>query len=339
MTHVVLIGGGHTHALVLAAYAKSPPNLRITLIDAQPSASYSGMIPGYIAGHYTRDQLQIDLARLAARAGATFLQARVTGIDPLAKRLTLQRGASLSYDIAALDIGLDHSGPLLGMIPVKPFAALCDRWDRFIAAGGGHVSILGAGAAGCELALAAAHRLGPRGRVSLTDRADTIAPQLSGGLRARLGRTLHRAGVTLYLAGAPAPQADLQIATTGGRPHRWLHALTGPQGIPVAPTLHAAPHPDLFASGDCAHFSARPLPKAGVFAVRQAPVLAENLRRHASGQPLLCYVPQRDYLKLISLGDRRALAERHGISASGRALWHLKDRIDRRFMAQFTPRD
>jgi selenide, water dikinase len=332
MKHVVLIGGGHTHALVLQAYAKDAPNLRLTLIDAQPHATYSGMVPGYLAGHYTRDQLQIDLAQLAARAGATFLQAHVSAIDPIAKRLTLQSGGDIAYDIASLDIGLDHSGPGL---PVKPFATLCDRWDRFVAAGGSHVAILGAGAAGCELALAAAHRLGQSGQVSLIDRAEHIAPQLAPALRHRLTRALNTAGVTLHLGQSIAPKADLQITATGGKPHRWLHTLTGPQGIPVAPTLQTAAHPDLFATGDCAHFTARPLPKAGVFAVRQAPILADNLQARAQGQPLRPYHPQSDYLKLLSLGGHSAIANWHGLTASGAAFWHLKDRIDRAFMARF----
>ena len=77
-----------------------------------------------------------------------------------------------------------------------------------------------------------------------------------------------------------------------------------------------------------------PRPKAGVFAVRQAPVLAANLAARHLGRPCRAFRPQRDYLKIISLGGQEALAQWHGIVLQGRWLWRVKDRIDRGFMAR-----
>tara|TARA_R110000868_G_scaffold411283_2_gene702758 strand:+ start:32751 stop:33803 length:1053 start_codon:yes stop_codon:yes gene_type:complete len=347
LTDVILIGGGHSHALVLAQQARNPAQrLRLTLIDPFRRATYSGMVPGYLAGHYARRDLQIDLARLAARAQASFVQGHVSAIDPVAKRLSLILAdgsrQQLPYDIAAFDIGQDHR-PVGGMPPgdlrpVKPFDALCDAWDAFVSRPGPRrLCVLGAGAAGCELALAAAHRLGRHGQISLADRADRIVPTHGKALRHKLEHALSRAGIKLCLGSTGMDDVDLVIAATGGRPHAWLRrsGLCGPDGIPVMPTLLLRDHPDLFASGDCADFTQRPLAKAGVYAVRQAPILAENLRRHAMGRPLRPYRPQHDHLKLLSLGDHRAIADWHGLTASGRLPWLLKDHIDRAFMAQF----
>ena len=77
-------------------------------------------------------------------------------------------------------------------------------------------------------------------------------------------------------------------------------------------------------------------PKAGVFAVRQGPLLAENLLRHASGQPLLPYRAQRHYLSLLSGGGRHAVASWYGLVWQGGWVWQWKNRIDRRFMQRFS---
>src|SRR6056297_3082474 len=86
---LVLIGGGHTHALVLRKWGMAPlPGARLTLINPGPTAPYSGMLPGHIAGHYTREELDIDLVRLARFAGARLVLARATDIDPQAQVVT-----------------------------------------------------------------------------------------------------------------------------------------------------------------------------------------------------------------------------------------------------------
>ena len=93
----------------------------------------------------------------------------------------------------------------------------------------------------------------------------------------------------------------------------------------------------LFAAGDCAHLVHAPRAKAGVFAVRAAPILRDNLRAVLSGGTPRAFKPQRDYLKLVSLGERSAVAEKAGLAVSGRLLWRWKDRIDRAFMRKFDP--
>ncbi len=359
---VVLLGGGHTHALVLRMFAMDPlPGVRLTVINPDPAAPYTGMLPGLVAGHYSRDAMMIDLVRLARFAGARIILDRATAIDRQAKRIHLTGRAPLRYDLCSLDIGIgsglpDVPGFADHATAAKPLGAYADRWEAFVtrALPRPRLVILGAGVGGVELALASAHRLRQTGavpQITLVDRGDAALPALGRVARTALLRHLAQAGVTL-LTGASAREitadavhlhdgrtlpSDFTLAVANARPQGWLAAtgLALHQGfVTVSPSLQSS-DPAIFAAGDCAHLSFAPRPKAGVYAVRAAPVLHHNLRATLTGQPLRPFRPQRDYLKLVSLGDKRALADKSGLGTGGRWLWLLKDRIDRTFMAKF----
>lgn len=359
---VVLIGGGHSHALVLRMFAMDPvPGVRLTVINPDPAAPYTGMLPGLVAGHYARDDLMIDLVRLARFAGARIILDSATGIDRAAKRIHLSNRPSLRYDLCSVDIGIGSGLPEVPgfadhATAAKPLGSYADRWDAFLdrRLAEPRLVILGAGVGGVELALASAHRLrgsGAKPHVTLVDRGDAALPALGRIARAALLRDLARAGVTLLTGAATRAitadavhlqdgrvlPSDFTLTVAGARPQGWL-ATTGlalhDGFITVSDTLQTS-DPAIFAAGDCAHLGFAPRPKAGVFAVRAAPVLNHNLRSVLTGRPLRKFRPQRDYLKLVSLGDRRALADKSGLGTGGRWLWWLKDRIDRAFMAKF----
>ncbi|MCP4908705.1 MAG: selenide, water dikinase SelD [bacterium] len=138
-------------------------------------------------------------------------------------------------------------------------------------------------------------------------------------------------------------EADLVLWATGAAPgsfaHRsdTRHLATDEAGfIEVRDTLQAIGFDDVFAAGDCARLvNARWIPRAGVYAVRQGPILDENLRAYLSGRSMRRYRPQRDFLALLNLGNRRALGAKWGHALAGGAVYRLKDRIDRRFMSRF----
>lgn len=357
---LVLIGGGHSHALVLRMWGMNPlPGTRLTLINPDPVAPYTGMLPGLIAGHYRREELMIDLVRLARFAGARLILDRATGIDRTARLIHLAGRPPLPYDLAAIDIGITSglaSHPhTIAAKPLGPYAA---AWEAFLTRRPArpNVVILGAGLGGVELALASAHRLqtlGAQATVTLIDRAETILPTLSRSARTSLLRHLAQAGITLRLGlSVTATDAtsvtldtgetlasDFTLTATGARPHPWL-AETGldlRDGFLLTDATLRTSDPLIFASGDCAFLAATPRPKAGVFAVRAAPVLHTNLRAVLTGGPLRPFRPQADYLKLVALGPQSALGEKWGFAAAGPRLWRLKDRIDRRFMDRFGP--
>lgn len=361
---LVLVGGGHAHALVLLTWGMAPlPGARLTLIDPNPMAPYTGMLPGHIAGHYSRAELEMNLVALARHAGARLILGRAEGIDPINRQVHVAGRPPVAYDIASVDIGITSDLPALPgfadhAIAAKPLGGYSERWARFLEhLDAGRVSpriaIIGAGIAGVELALAMDHRLAgrPDRHITLIEHQSPL-PNLGHRARRRLLGLLSRRGVTIHsgtaatridqdgvhLADGTRIPASLVLGAAGSRPQDWL-AQTGldlTDGfITVGPDLRSTSHPEVFAAGDCAHMQASPRPKAGVFAVRQAPVLTWNLKAALSGGPMRRFRPQTDYLKLISLGGQSALADKWGVPLSGRWLWRIKDRIDRKFMRMF----
>ncbi|MDJ0820464.1 MAG: selenide, water dikinase SelD [Paracoccaceae bacterium] len=358
---LVLVGGGHTHALVLRAWGMNPlPGARLTLINPGPTAPYSGMLPGHLAGHYTRDALDIDLVRLARFAGARLVLGYAEGIDLAARTIHVPGRAPIGFDVASIDVGITSDMPSLPgfaehAVPAKPLGPFASRWSAFLEGSGpAAVAVIGGGVAGVEIAMALAHALQSANRpaqVRLLERG-----KLLSGLRpstvARLRQALQAQGVEVLegveitevttegvtLADGQKIEADFITGAAGARPHGWIAGtgLATEDGfITVDPQLRSS-DPDVFAVGDCAFMRASPRPKAGVYAVRQAPVLAHNLLARLIGQGgLRRYTPQKDYLKLISLGRKSALADRFGIALQGPALWRWKDRIDQAFMDKF----
>ena len=360
---LVMIGGGHTHALVLRMWGMRPiPGVRLTLISPDPTAAYSGMLPGHVAGLYPREALQIDLVQLARHAGARLILSRAEGIDRAARRILVPGRPDVAYDIASIDIGITSEMPALPgfadhAVPAKPLDAFADAWEEFASrAARGRteptVAVIGGGVAGVELALAARHRLGAGAEVTVIERGATLA-LIGGGARRALFGHLGRAGVAL-LEHAPvvAVEADavrladgrrvasaFTIGAAATRPQAWLTG-TGlglTEGfVNVTPTLQTESDPAVFAAGDIAHMVFAPRPKAGVYAVRQAPVLLHNLGAALTGKGTLRrYRPQKDYLKLISTGGKGAVADKWSLPLDGAWLWRWKDRIDRKFMARF----
>lgn len=353
---LVLIGGGHTHALVLRRWGMQPlAGVRLTVINPGPTAPYSGMLPGFVAGHYTRDDLDIDLVALARFAGARLINGAVTAMDAATRQLTVPGRPPINYDVASLDIGITSAMPALDGfsdygVPAKPLGHFASRWDAFrTQADALHVAVIGGGVAGAELALAMQHAR-PDATVHLIDRSRVLTA-LGKTARDRIIAALDRAGITIVadseiakvteqaviLADGRAIPSQFTTGAAGAKPQVWpSHSgLAMHDGFVNVDENLQTSDPAVFAVGDCAHLSASPRPKAGVFAVREAPVLFDNLRAVLSGGALRPYRPQRDYLKLISLGGKAALAEKFGTTLAGPVLWRWKDQIDQKFMRQF----
>ena len=358
---LVLIGGGHTHALVLRSWAMKPlPGVRLTVINPGPTAPYSGMLPGFVAGHYTREELDIDLVQLGRFAGARVILGAVDHIDVATKTINVPGRPPISYDVTAVDVGITSTMPSLPgftehAIPAKPLGVFASRWDAFRAmADNPHIAIIGGGVAGAELAMAMSHALKRDGStdavVQLVDRG-AVLKDLGSVAKQKMLAALKTEGVTLVedadvveivaggvkLSDGTLIKSDFTTGAAGAKPHDWVAKTDVDifEGfIAVNETLQSS-NPDVFAVGDCAHLSFDPRPKAGVYAVREAPVLFDNLRARLSGGDLRHYTPQKDYLKLISLGGQMALAEKFGTARQGPLLWKLKNHIDRTFMNQF----
>ncbi len=363
---LVLIGGGHAHALVLRKWGMSPlPGARLTLIDPNPKAPYTGMLPGHIAGHYPRGALDIDLGRLARFAGARLVVGHAAGIDREARRVRVTGRPDIAYDVLSIDIGItsapaDLAGFQTHGIAAKPLGPFADRWARFVAdvtacTAAPNCAVLGGGVAGIELALAMHHRLGqvhaaPQVHVIDTAKAlSGVAPSTARLLRAQMQKAgialTEGAGITqiiydrVELKDGTAIPAALCVSAAGARPWPWL-AQTGldlTDGfVSVGPNLRSITDSAIFATGDCAYLTHAPRPKAGVYAVRAAPILHDNLRVALTEQgQLRRFKPQKRYLKLISLGGKAAIADRGALGVRLPGLWYWKDRIDQQFMQKF----
>ena len=160
MTRLLLIGGGHAHIEVLRRFAGSPPAaMTLCLATPAPALTYSGMVPGVIAGHYALADAQIDLAHLAVGAGARLALASVAALDPVARRATLSNGAVEAFDVASLDVGAVPAAGFPGArdhaIAVRPLEVLVAAVDALRAAAQGgvapRIAVVGGGAAGIEL--------------------------------------------------------------------------------------------------------------------------------------------------------------------------------------------
>ncbi|WP_305971069.1 MULTISPECIES: selenide, water dikinase SelD [unclassified Mameliella] len=356
---LVLVGGGHSHALVLRSWGmKSLPGARLTLINPRPAAAYSGMLPGHIAGHYTRDALEIDLVRLARFAGARLVLGAAEGIDLSRGEVHVTGRPPIGFDLASIDVGITTAMPEIPgfdefAVPAKPLEQFAAAWQSFLQnSGPASVAVIGGGVAGAELILAMGHALSQAGRhakLHLIERG-TVLTALPARSATRLRAALEQAGVTLH-EGAKVQAitqdgvtldgheiaADFVCGAAGARPHSWLAetGLAQQDGyLSIDPQLRTS-DPRVFAAGDCAHMPFSPRPKAGVYAVRQAPVLAQNLRTALRDTGTLKrYHPQKDYLKLVSMGGKSALGDRLGLSFAGPWVWRWKDRIDRKFMSK-----
>jgi selenide,water dikinase len=339
--HLVLAGGGHTHALLLRHWAMHPRQrpraTRISLVSRHSTLCYSGLVPSVLAGLSGAEACRIDLRRLCTLAEVAFHQAEILGLDPAARLLHLQGRPPLGFDRLSLDVGaVTQAAP--GEMAVKPLEPLLEWAERCPAA---EPRLRGGGASAVEVALALRSR-GLRPQLLLRGEQLRLGSAAANRLAERL---LGEAAIPLHRqVGAEQPA---ELACSGSHAPPWLAAA----GLPVdpasgrvlsEPTLQVRHHPHLFATGDCGLIVSHPRPPSGVWAVRAAPVLAANLRRSLADRPLRRWRPQRWALQLLGDGgfkggQPRALAF-WGPWALGPAawLWRWKHHLDQRFMAGFS---
>jgi len=366
MKRIVLVGGGHAHIEVLRDLAMNPrPGLQVEVVTPRTTLIYTGMIPGHIAGHYSLPECTIDVAQLARRANAQLRLTTATLVSGDASELVCSDGSVLPYDVLSLDVGSqtvvgNARGVEKHAISVRPLERAVEGWNCVYARAAqgklDSITVVGGGAAGIELALAMDHRLratlpAPLPKVRLLTGEAGVGVE-SGAARVLL-RRMKLAGVDCHV-GSPVTEVgggfvrlasrlefvtDAVFWATGAAAHGWIAdsgLAVDERGFLLTNSfLQSTSHPNVFGAGDCATIENQRRPKAGVFAVRAAPVLAANLRAMLDGVPLAAHRPQRGYLALISTGDRHAVGMWHGLSWQGRWAWRWKDRIDRRFIERY----
>nr|WP_298930121.1 FAD-dependent oxidoreductase [uncultured Erythrobacter sp.] len=355
--NLLLVGGGHAHVAVLADWIRGGiPAETATLVTPYPTLRYSGMVPGWISGQYSRDDGLVDLAALAKRAGVKLVLDRCDGLDLDQHSVRTASGAEITFDICSIDTGgVGRASHILGddprIIDVRPIDRFVDQIEGMDAAK--HIAVVGGGAGGVELAFGLRNRGdGALTMVTLITGKEGLLPRFGNSVRRRVSAELSRQGITaveadaeirgkVLSAGAAAlPDIDLIVAAMGSGAPQWPEEsglACDPNGfIAVDQYQRSISHPYVFAVGDVASRQDRHVPHSGVHAVFAGPILADNLRAAAAGlPPTKSYVPRIANLYLISTGRGEAIASFGAFSAQGQWAAKLKHWIDTRWLTQY----
>ena len=369
--NIVLLGVGHTNAHVVRMWKMQPlAGAQLVCVSNFPVATYSGMLPGVLAGQYPVSAMEIDLVRLCQSAGARLIVNEVTGLDLDRGRIEFRDRPPLPYRLLSIGVGsqptfadveVASDDALLAVKPMQTFLPrLQERIDaveklkpnqpvRIAIVGGGIGSIEIAfclnqrfkksGNANVELSLVTG---GKRVGAGLSDSAAQIVQEQleEKGIAVHAGNRVKRVNAdSIELNNGDRVDADAIIWATGASAPKLLEKFDLPKDergfLATRRTLQVVDHDRIFAVGDTGTITDDPTVKAGVFAVRQGPILWDNLRRSLWKRQLVNYVPQRRFLKLVNTADGKSIAEYSKITRYTKWAWRLKDRIDRRFMAMY----
>lgn len=367
---IALLGAGHTHAHILRMWGMKPiSDTRLVCISDAGQATYSGMLPGTLAGLYPPEAMQIDLVRLCRSVGSLLLRDEVIGLDAEQQALLFKERPPLHFDVLSIGIGSIPDRSMLsgdddGVLAIKPMQTFLARFGDAVSGSSKmdpaklRVVIVGGGVAGVEIALALpgwfqTHHQEMSFEIVLLDGNAQLARGVTPAAARIAQRELTRRAVQVelgdpvkslgdhqaVLASGRTIDFDLGILATAATPPSLLEKLNLPLDergfLQTSATLQSTSNQPIFAVGDTGTMVGSRCPKAGVYAVRQGPFLWENIHRLLDGEQLVEYRPQKNFLKLLSLGDQRAIASYRGLGFKGRWCWKWKDEIDRRFMQKY----
>lgn len=364
-TSLLLVGAGHAHLHLLQQGRRLKDAGYAVSLLAPAEFRYSGVATASATGALPTEVGVIDVAALAQRQSITHHPGRLSELDLEGRRARTDAGVWLDFDLVSFNIGsvaAQHGIDLAqDVLSVKPLDVLADL-DRRVRAAvealsqaprNAKITIVGGGPSGLELAgnLACRSDLD----VNVIEGAPTILPQLSVSARRRISRLLSERGVRLHTDVAVARIELDRVVLSDGRTlaHDVAVLATGlispplledvglvdpgcsADGIPVRNTLQHRDHDDVYAVGDCAYFTPKPLPRIGVYGVRQGPVLLASLLARARNKPLPHFVPQRRALQVLDLGGGIGLAIRGRWWWLGKSSLRLKRSIDHTWLAGY----
>lgn len=371
---IVLLGIGHTNAHILKSWKMNPiDDCQLICISNFPVSTYSGMLPGVLAGQYPVPKMEIDLVRLCASANVRLIIGDVTGIDRQNNRIQFANRPDLSFDLLSIGVGsrpsfkgidVRSTDSLVGIKPMQTFnRRLHDRLNQVQLLTGdaslppAAIAVVGGGIGSIEIAFCLDRYLRSstdrKYQLKLVAGKSGVGSGLLRSTRERVLRCLETREIEvvqgqrvgeihadhLTLVDGAEVSADVVLWATNAVAPELLERFDFPKDdagfLMTQSTLQVKSTPNVFAVGDTGTIEGAGLDKAGVYAVRQGPVLWENLKRSLKGLSLEVYRPQRNYLKLINTADGRSIAEFKGRSFYGRWCWWLKDRIDVNFMAMY----
>ena len=362
--HLVVVGAGHAHLTVLKNlkdFSKSGHD--VTVVSTSPLHYYSGMGPGMLSGIYRPEEIRFNVKKMSEDRGGVFVEDNVVKIRPAKKKIDLNSGNELSYDVLSLNTG--SFVPSMEAMPndesvftVKPIEKLLMARRRILSdlkTRDVKVTVVGGGPTGVEVA-------GNLERLARNETGDCRITLIAGsrllaefkpGVRRLALKSLNRRHVRVIEGARVSGLKDGQVELINGDVLDTDYAFmavgvkpsplfvdsgltTGADGgMLVNKFLQSVDHPELFGGGDCISFEPRPLDKVGVYAVRQNPVLLHNLLGMLNGNALQEFIPQDTFLLALNMGDGTAVVRWHSLVWGGALGFALKNYIDRKFMKTF----
>lgn len=356
--NVVLVGGGHAHLKCLLDIRKKPlPNQNILLISPDRYQYYSGMFSGYTEGLYSIDEIRIDLKDMSEKAGVTLIEDKVTEVSVTDKTLITKAGRKISFSVVSFDTGSFIEGPPSYkdyLVQIKPnylFANMIKEYRNVE-----FPVVVGGGASGVEIALAITawrKKNGYPTNVTLIT-SSKLLPSSSSKASKRIREIAGRKELTVMEDDSVDEINESHVITKNGinLPHSRVLWLTGPSpsgifkksSLPcdqngfllTEKTLQAKGQPFIFGAGDCMTLEAFPdLPKNGVYAVRQAELLWNNITSYLNGDECSTFRPQHYFLSILSTGNKEALLQYGRFTVHNKLVWKLKNKIDTDYMKKY----
>jgi len=362
--HLVLVGGGHAHMLTLANLSKFiERGHQVTVIGPSPYHYYSGMGPGMLGGIYTPDDIRFATRHVVEKQGGAFVLGKALRVDPEARRIRLESGESLPYDVLSFNTGsyvpttyvTDNGAHIFTVKPIEKLLQAREEILSLISRNNISIAVVGGGPSAIEIAgnIWGLSRSASRPPSITIFAGKRLMSGFSEKLRRKSAASLDHRGIRIDESGYAREISAGSITLDSGRSHPadmiFLALGVKPSpvfkasGLPVGPDggllvnryLQSTQYPNLFGGGDCIHFMDRPLNKVGVYAVRQNPVLFHNLMAALEGAALMPFDPGGDYLLIFNMGDGTGILQKKWVLFGGRLAFIIKDRIDRRFMHKF----
>ncbi|PID73208.1 MAG: pyridine nucleotide-disulfide oxidoreductase [Desulfobacterales bacterium] len=363
---LVLIGGGHAHMVTLSSLGAFIENgYGVTVIQPSDYHYYSGMGPGMLGGTYAPDHIRFQTRKVVEDRGGRFIRDKVRAIDPK-RRVVLLEGADeeIPYDVLSCNAGSYVPGDMAAkddpaVFTAKPIERLLDARSRILEQsrhGPQEVAVAGGGPSSLEIAgniWQIARETGDR-QIRIRIFAGTeLMGRFPRKIRRLAHRLFHQRGIDIIegsyvketgqgrvrLEDGRVFSADLLFLAVGVKPSRIFadsDLPVGPDGgLLVNKYLQSTAYPDIFGGGDCIHFQPQPLDKVGVYAVRQNPVLRDNLMAALKGDPLTSFDPGGDYLLIYNMGGGEGIFYKWSVIFGGKPAFWIKDYIDRKFIRTF----
>ncbi len=380
--HLVLVGGGHAHMMVLENISRFvKKNVKVTVIGPSFYHYYSGMGPGMLGGTYAPDDIRFFTQKVVQHQGGVFVKDRVVKIDPVEQKVFTLSGHTFNYDLLSFNAGsfvpmdtaktglpaneedIKEEGEATqdkgNIYPVKPIEKLMEAAEKLknlFHDSKIHVSIVGGGPSSAEVA-GNVWQLAKKTKAHMPEITIFAGQKFMGrfaeNIRSRMINLLLEKGIQIDETGYAKKIEQNQITLDSGKiiPTDFIFMALGVKpstifetsGLPVGPDngllvnsyLQSVKYPQIFGGGDCICFEDQPLDKVGVYAVRQNPILLNNLLASADARKLQPFDPGPDYLLIFNAGGGKGVFKKRNFIFGGRLAFWIKDYIDRKFMKKF----